>query len=201
MILRSAMHPDLGTPARLGPLSELLIAWNSGDASALDQLIPLVHAELRRVARRQMRNERPGHTLQPTALVNEVYMRLAELRQMRWQNRAQFFAIAARLMRQVLVDIARARNCHKRGGDARRITLDIAVAHAVEPRLDVVALNDALEALGRQDARKAQVIELRFFGGLSVEETARALQVSNDTVQRDWKLAKAWLLRELQRSQ
>ena len=194
------MTPTPGPPAPCGPVSDLLIAWSHGDEGALEQLIPIVHSELRRLARRHMARERPGHTLQPTALVNEVYLRLVDIRRMHWQNRAQFFAIAARLMRRILVDVARSRRYQKRGGGARRVSLDAALLPAVEPATDIVALDDALRTLSEMDPRKAQVVELRFFGGLSVEETAEVLRISGDTVTRDWKLAKIWLQGQLKAS-
>jgi len=175
----------------------LLIDWSNGDEDALQRLIPLVHDELRRVARRHMARERTEHTLQATALVNEAYMRLIDIRRVRWQNRAHFFAMSARLMRRILVDFARSRRYQKRGGGAQKVTLDEAIAVSPEPGSDLVALDEALTALAAVDPRKAQVVEMRFFGGLSVEETAEALHLSRDTVMRDWKLAKAWLLREL----
>ena len=178
-------------------ITRLLVDWRNGDQRALEQLIPLVHEELRRVARRHMAHERAGHTLQATALVNEAYVRLIDIRQVNWQDRAHFFAMSSRLMRRILVDFARAKGYQKRGGDAQKVSLDEALIVSVEPAADLVALDDALTALGAFDARKAQVVEMRFFGGLSVEETAEALKVSVDTVMRDWKLAKAWLLREL----
>jgi RNA polymerase sigma-70 factor (ECF subfamily) len=184
---------ETGSPRITG----LLLAWRAGDEGALDELVPLVHAELRRIARRQMGRERPGHTLQPTALVNEAYLRLVDIRQLHWQNRAHFFAMAARLMRRVLVDYARSRRYQKRGGGAHKVSLAEGML-VTEPRgPDVIALDDALEALAATDARKARVVELRFFGGLTVEETAEVLAVSVDTVMRDWKLAKVWLLREM----
>jgi RNA polymerase sigma factor (TIGR02999 family) len=158
-----------------------------------------VHAELRRLARRQMNGERHGHTLQTTALVNEAYMRLIDLQRVRWQDRAHFFAMSARVMRRILVDHARARLYQKRGGGAVRVPLDDGIVSAQQRGADLVALDDALHALARVDARKAQVIELRFFGGLSVDETAETLHVSAETVMRDWRLAKVWLLRELRR--
>jgi len=179
----------------------LLLAWGQGDQAALDQLIPLVHQELRRIARRQMAHERPGQTLQATALVNEAYMRLVDLKRMKWQNRAHFFAMSARLMRRVLVDTARAKGYHKRGGGAQKVSLDEALVISDEPGHDLVALDDALKALEALDPRKSEVVELRFFGGLSVEETAEALHVSADTVMRDWRFAKGWLLRELRDGQ
>jgi RNA polymerase sigma-70 factor (ECF subfamily) len=180
-----------------GQVTELLRAWNRGDQQALEQLIPLVEAELRRLARAYMVRERREHTLQPTALVNEAFLRLADAQRIRWQDRAHFLGIAARLMRRVLVDHARVRGAGKRGGGAQKVSLDDALALAPEPAVDVLALDRALEGLAAVDARKAQVIELRFFGGLSVEETAEVLHVSTDTVKRDWRMAKAWLLHEL----
>jgi RNA polymerase sigma-70 factor, ECF subfamily len=175
----------------------LLLAWARGDETALDQLMPLVHDELRRLARRHMARERVGHTLQATALVNEAYLRLIEVNQMRWQNRAHFFAMASRVMRRILVDAARARGYRKRGAGAEKVSLDEALVVSAEPRQDLIALDDALNALAAFDLRKSQVVEMRFFGGLSVDETAEALRVSADTVMRDWRLAKVWLLREL----
>jgi len=181
-------------------VTEWLIAWSQGDEAALDQLIPLVHDELRRLAKRYMRRERgqrPARTLQTTALVNEAYLRLIDAQRVQWQNRAHFFAIAARLMRRILVDYARSQNYAKRGGGLPQVSLDEAMTLAVGQAPDLVALDDALNELTRIDERKGHVIELRFFGGLSVEETAEVLKVSPDTVMRDWRLAKAWLLREL----
>lgn len=161
--------------------------------------MPLVHGELRRLARRQMAGERSGHTLQTTALVNEAYMRLVDLDRVKWQDRAHFFAMSARLMRRILVDHARLRRSQKRGGSSTQIAFD-ELAIATDRRRDLVALDDALEALAALDPRKAQVVELRFFGGLSVPETAEALGVSPQTVMRDWRLAKVWLLREIGRA-
>jgi len=181
-------------------ITRLLIDWRGGDQSALEQLIPLVHEELRRLARRHMAHERVGHTLQATALVNEAFVRLIDVRQVKWQDRAHFFAMSSRLMRRILVDFARSKGYQKRGGGAQKVSLDEALVVATEPGQDLVALDDALNALAAFDVRKAQVVEMRFFGGLSVEETAEALNVSVDTVMRDWKLAKAWLLRELTQS-
>jgi RNA polymerase sigma factor (TIGR02999 family) len=181
-----------------GQVTELLRAWNDGDQDALAQLIPLVEAELRRVARAYMARERGEHTLQPTALVNEAFLRLTDAQRVRWQDRAHFLGIAARLMRRVLVDHARARGSRKRGGAVANVSLDDAVVVAPEPAVDLVALDRALEALAVVDARKGRVIELRFFGGLSVEETAEVLHVSTDTVKRDWRMAKLWLLHELE---
>ena len=160
-------------------------------------MIPLVHWELHQIARRCMDGERAGHSLQPTELVNEAYLRLVDVQQMNWQNRAHFLAMAARLMRRILVDHARARQYQKRGGEAARVTFDEALVVASEPDQDFVALDDALTALAAVDARKSQVVEMRFFGGLTIDETAEALQVSRDTVKRDWTMAKLWLLREL----
>jgi len=177
----------------------LLVAWVHGDESVLDELMPIVHAELRRLARRLMRGERGNHTLQTTALVNEAYLRLVDLNRVRWQDRAHFFAISARLMRRILVDHARSRKYLKRGGALRHVSLDEALVVSGERGTDLVALDDALAALAAVDPRKSQVVELRFFGGLSLEEAAEALHVSCETVGRDWRLARAWLLRELSR--
>jgi RNA polymerase sigma factor (TIGR02999 family) len=182
-------------------ITRLLVDWRAGDQAALDQLMPLVHDELRRLARRHMAHERVGHTLQATALVNEAFVRLIDVRQVKWQDRAHFFAMSSRLMRRILVDFARSKGYQKRGGDAQKVSFDEALIVTHEPGQDLVALDDALDALAAFDARKAQVVEMRFFVGLSVEETAEALQVSVDTVMRDWKLAKAWLLRELKQSE
>jgi len=178
-------------------VTSLLARWQDGDEAALQQLVPIVHEELRRLARRQMAGERPGHTLQPTALVNEAYLRLINLKQMQWQNRAHFFAMGARLMRRILVDFARSRGYQKRGGGAKQVSFTEALDVAGDQATDVVALNDALEALADVDERKSRVVELRFFGGMSVEETAEVLNVSRETIKRDWKFAKMWLLRQL----
>jgi len=178
-------------------ITRLLIDWRGGDQAALEQLMPLVHEELRRLARRHMAHERVGHTLQATALVNEAFVRLIDVRQVKWQDRAHFFAMSSRLMRRILVDFARSKGYQKRGGGAQKVSFDEALIVTHGPGQDLVALDDALNALAAFDGRKAQVVEMRFFGGLSVEETAEALNVSVDTVMRDWKLAKAWLLREL----
>ena len=180
-----------------GAVTELLRAWSDGDDGALERLTPLVVMELRRLARAYMRRERRDHTLQTTALLNEAFLRLTDARRVRWQDRAHFLAMAARLMRRVLVDHARSRGYIKRGGGARRVTLDEGLVRSGEPALDVVELDRALEALAAVDPRKSRLIDLRYFGGLSVEETAEVLQVSPDTVKRDWRLAKLWLLREL----
>ena len=179
--------------------TELLIAWTRGEPSAFDQLVPLVHDELRRLAQRYMVRERRDHTLQASALVNEAYLRLIDLKQIQWQNRAHFFAMSARLMRRILVDFARAKRNQKRGGGAPRVTLDEALLPPIETGHDLVALDDALHALAAVHPRKSDVVELRYFGGLSLEETAEALHVSVDTVKRDWRFARLWLLRELER--
>lgn len=181
-------------------VTELLLAWGDGDQAALDQLIPLVHAELRRIAARYMARERSGHTLQPTALVNEVYVRLVDVDRVKWQNRAHFLAVSSRLMRRILVDFARARGYKKRGGGNAPVVFDDTGFVDVGRGHDVLALDDALDALARVDARQSQVVVMRFFGGLTNEEIASALDISAATVMRDWKLAKAWLLRELDRS-
>jgi RNA polymerase sigma-70 factor, ECF subfamily len=188
---------DEGDPPPVARVTALLRAWGDGDASALEALLPLVERELHRLAERYMRGERPGHTLQPTALVNEAYLRLVQVSAVRWQNRAHFLAMAARTMRRILVDMARARDYQKRGGRAPRVPLDDVDVAAPDAGADVVALHDALEALTLEDARKGQVVELRYFGGLSVEETAEVLAVSPETVMRDWRFAKAWLSRAL----
>jgi len=195
--LKTDVQQAPGGPPSSRRVTGLLLAWREGDERALERLIPLVHEELHRLARRHMRGERGDHTLQTTALINEAYLRLVDVRRLQWRDRAHFFAMAARLMRRVLVDHARARRSLKRGGGAPALSLDEAPAVARERERDLVALDDALKALETVDRRKSQVIELRFFGGLSVDETAEVLQVSGDTVMRDWRLAKAWLLREL----
>jgi RNA polymerase sigma factor (TIGR02999 family) len=175
----------------------LLAAWRSGDEAALEKLLPIVYAELHRVAQRYMRGERRDASIQATALVHEAYMRLVDVRRIRWQNRAHFFAIAATLMRRILVDAARARLAKKRGDGAVQVVLEDAIAIEAAPALDVLAVDRALDQLAAFDARKARVVELRFFAGLTVDETAEALHVSQDTVMRDWKMAKSWLAREL----
>jgi RNA polymerase sigma factor (TIGR02999 family) len=176
------------------------MAWGEGDQSALQRLMPVVHAELHRLARRQMSGERRDHTLQTSALVNEAYLRLIDLSRVRWQDRVHFFGMSARLMRRILVDHARARNSQKRGADGEKVPFEDALFVSHEPSVDLVALDDALRTLEAIDARKSQVIEMRFFGGLSIAETAEALHVSPETVKRDWRLAKLWLLRELDRT-
>jgi RNA polymerase sigma factor (TIGR02999 family) len=178
-------------------VTQLLQAWSDGDQTALERLMPLVYKELRQMAQRHMARERPGRTLQTTALVHEAYLRLVDWKNIRWQNRAHFFAVSAQMMRHVLVDLARARGSAKRAGAAHRMSLDESLEVCEERSADLVALDDALSRLAAIDPRKSQVVELRFFGGLSVEETAEVLKVSPETVLRDWRLAKVWLLREL----
>jgi RNA polymerase sigma factor (TIGR02999 family) len=180
-------------------ITQLLLDWNNGNQEALEKLTSLVYAELRRLAQKYMRRESPEHTLQTTALVHEAWLRLIDQQRVRWQNRAHFFGVAAQLMRRILVDMARSRNYLKRGGGTRQVSLDEALIISEERDADLVALNDALDALAGFDARKARVVELRFFGGLSIEETAEVLNISTDTVMRDWNTAKAWLYRELSR--
>ncbi len=180
-------------------ITQLLLSWSAGDRGALDRLMPLVYDELHRLAKSYMHRERSGQMLQTTALIHEVYLRLIDASQVRWQDRAHFFGVAARAMRQILVAAAREHGRQKRGGGARRISLDEALLIGPEPNDDLVALNEALQALAEFDARKSQVVELRFFGGLNVEETAEALQVSVETVHRDWRLARSWMLHKLSR--
>jgi RNA polymerase sigma factor (TIGR02999 family) len=178
-------------------ITQLLLAWQAGDQQALDLLVPVVYEELRRLAHRSMRRERPGHVLQTTALVNEVYLNLVDAHKLAWRDRAHFFAICAKLMREILVHYARARDAQKRGGGLRQISLDESALCAPAPDADLLDLDDALNALSSFDARKARVVELRFFGGLTLEETAEVLGVSADTVGRDWDFAKTWLYRRL----
>jgi RNA polymerase sigma factor (TIGR02999 family) len=178
-------------------VTQLLLAWSQGEPAALEKLVPLVHAELSRLAHHYMAGERTGHTLQTTALVNEAYLRLVDSSQVRWQNRAHFMAVSAQLMRRILVDFARSRNYLKRGAGAQQVPLDEAMVIPEAPDLDVVELDRALVALAAVDARKSQVVELRFFGGLTEEEAAEVLKVSPETVRRDLRLAKTWLLREM----
>ena len=186
-----------GIPNHTPTPTALLLAWGRGEQAAFDQLVALVHDELHRIARRHMRHERPGHSLQATALVNEAYMRLIDIKHVQWQNRAHFFAMSARVMRRILVDSARARGNDKRGGGVVKVSFDEALLVSEEPGQDLVALDEALQAMETVHPRKSQVVELRFFGGLSLEETAEALHVSVDTVKRDFRFAKLWLLREL----
>jgi RNA polymerase sigma-70 factor, ECF subfamily len=180
-------------------VTQLLKAWSLGDDQALEKLTPLVYSQLHQIAKRYMAGERSGHTLQTTALVNEAYLRLVDCGKVKWQDRAHFFAVSAQLMRRILVDFARSRGYLKRGGAAPHISLEEAPSVCDEPDSNLVALDDALNALSAVDERKSKVVELKFFGGLSVEETAEVLRVSSDTVVRDWRLAKIWLLRELSR--
>jgi len=182
--------------AAQGDITTLLKAWSDGDQTALEKLTPIVYKELHRLAGRYMKGERPGHSLQTTALVNEAYMRLVDYKRMEWQNRAHFFAVSAQLVRRILVEHARRRNL-KRGGGIRHVSLDEVAVTGSGRSADLVALDDALNTLARLDPRKERVVEMRFFGGLSVEETAEVLKVSPVTVMRDWSTAKAWLYREL----
>ena len=188
----------MSQPAR-HEITALLEAWGGGDKSALDRLMPLVYDELRHLAHRYMSHERPGHTLQTTALVNEAYLRLVNWKEVRWENRAHFFAASAQMMRRILVDFARERQYLKRGAGAIQVSLGEATALTECKSSDLVALDEALTALFEVDQRKGQVVEMRFFGGLSVKEAAAVLKVSEETVMRDWRLAKVWLLRELGR--
>jgi RNA polymerase sigma factor (TIGR02999 family) len=177
----------------------LLKAWGQGDEEALQKLMPLVYEQLHAAAHRYMAGERPGHTLQTTALIHETYLRLVNIRQVKWQDRAHFLAICAQLMRRILIDFARSRSYKKRGGAATPVNLDEALLVTAQPDANLVALDEALNRLAEVDERKSRVVELRFFGGLGVKETAEAMKVSADTVMRDWKVAKVWLLRELRR--
>jgi RNA polymerase sigma-70 factor (ECF subfamily) len=189
----------VGDPVTMSPqgdVSVLLRAWSDGDQNALDKLAPIVYDELRRLARYYLQGERPGHSLQATALVNEAYLRLVDYKRMRWGNRAHFFAVSAQLMRRILVDHARRHNL-KRGGAVQHVELEDVAVVGGDRAENLVALDDALQSLARMDARKARVVELRFFGGLSVEETAEVLQISQVTVMRDWSSARAWLYREM----
>ena len=180
-------------------ITQWLIAWSNGEEDALEKLVPLIYDELRRIARRYMKREPAGHTLQTTALVNEAYLRLIEQKGMKWRNRAHFFAISAQLMRRILVSMARARHANKRGGEARQVSLDEALVISEERAAELVALDEAMNELAALDSRRSRVVELRYFGGLSVEETAEILKISPETVMRDWKRAKAWLYTELNR--
>ena len=180
-------------------ITRLLIDWGKGDQAALERLMPLVYSELRRLAGNYLRRERAEHTLQPTALVNEAYLKLVDQRNARWQNRAHFFGIAAQLMRRILVDHARQRQAEKRGGvDQQRLSITSAEALVKQPEIDLLALNEALDELGQMDPQQSRIVELKFFGGLSIEETAEVLSISHATVERDWKLARAWLRRQLE---
>lgn len=190
------MHYNPPMPER-APITQLLRAWSGGNEEALTELLPLVDAELRRLAKAYMARERQGHTLQATALVNEAFIRLIDTGNVAWNDRAHFLGIAAKLMRRVLVDHARARGMKKRGGGGHMVALDEDMAVAPAANIDVLALDVALDALSAIDQRKSRVIEMRFFGGMTVEETAEVLQISTDTVKRDWRMAKMWLLKEL----
>src|SRR5262245_1855094 len=191
------MSPNSGSEP-----TELLRAWSQGDGSAFERLVPLIYEELHRLARRYMRQERPDHTLQATSLVNEAYLRLIDVNRVEWRDRAHFLAVAAQTMRRILVESARNRRRQKRGGGAVHVSLD-AVPELPDPmgRDDLIALSDALTGLATFDARMSQIVELRFFGGLTVDETAIVLDISPETVMRDWKTAKAWLLREIRQAQ
>lgn len=178
-------------------VTSLLADWRSGDKEALDRLLPLVYGELRRLAEAYLRRERPGHTLQPTALVNEAYLRLVGQQQVEWQSRAHFFGIAAQMMRRILVDHARAQNAGKRGGGLQRVTLDSSFDAEERREVDLLALDEALESLSKLDPRQSRIVELRFFVGLTLEETAEVIGVAPITVRREWNLAKAWLYREM----
>ena len=196
------------TALRFGPEQEtmtvrpdevtlLLVSWSNGDKDALDKLVPLVYSELRRLARRYMGRESPGHTLQTSALINEAYVKLVDQQNVKWQNRAHFFAVAAQVMRHILIDHARRRHYIKRGGGARKVSLDDTAVLSDEKAADLVALDDALTALAKLDPRKSRIIELRFFGGLSIEETAEIMKISPVTVTREWRAGRAWLRREM----
>jgi RNA polymerase sigma factor (TIGR02999 family) len=204
------LYPQSASPARLRALpvqansssavTQLLGRWRGGDREALDSLIPLVYGELRRIAQHYLRHERPGHTLQSTALVHEAYVRMIHQELPDWQNRAHFFAVAAQLMRQILVDHARAYRAGKRGGGVCNVALDEAEKDAVKVDVDILALDDALKTLSAMDPQQGKVVELKFFGGLSIEDTAEVLGISPSTVKRDWITARAWLHRELDRT-
>jgi len=194
LVILCTTHMDTPSPSEI---TEMLIAWKRGDEDALAQLTPFVHRELRRIAKRYMAGERAGHLLQPTALVNEAYIRLSDWKNVEWKNRAHFFGLAAQIMRRILVDFARATGRQKRGGDGLQVSLSAAENIAPRKSADLVALDDALKKLAELDARQARVVELRFFAGLSLKEIAEALDVSVGTVRRDWSIAEAWLFREL----
>lgn len=181
-------------------ITQLLLAWGDGDKQALDKLMPFVYDELRRLARGYMRNQRSDHTLQTTALVNEAYLRLIDSSQVRWQNRTHFFAISAQLMRRILVDFARAKKAEKRGGNEQKVTFDEALPVLFEKESELIALDEALTELSAMDARQGQIVEMRYFGGMTEEEVAEALDISARTVRRDWSIARAWLFRELKKS-
>jgi RNA polymerase sigma-70 factor, ECF subfamily len=178
-------------------ITQMLVEWSNGDQAALDKIVPLIHSELHKLAHQYMRRERAGHTLQTTALVNEAYLRLVDQKNVQWQNRAHFFGIAAQMMRRILVDYARKQNYLKHGGGVRHVSLDQAAVISRERTAELVALDEALNALALIDPRAARVVELRFFGGLTVKETAEAMGLSVDMVKRDWSTAKAWLHRQM----
>jgi RNA polymerase sigma factor (TIGR02999 family) len=189
-------HPlDIEEPAERGAATELLIAWSCGDERARERMLPLVYDELRRLAARYLRQERPGHTLQPTALVHEAYVRLIDQRQVDWSNRAQFVGLAAVMMRRILVNHARDRVADKRGGGAEHVPLTVAGDRADAPGIDLLDLHEALDRLAELDPRQSQIVELKFFGGLTMDEIADTLRISRATVERDWKFARAWLYR------
>jgi len=190
-------HPRHITTLAQGDITALLIDWGNGDKAALDKLIPLVYEELRRMAHQYMRRERPGNTLQSSALINEAYIRLVDYRRMHWRDRAHFFAVAAQAMRRILVERARSRRRDKRGGAAQKVSLDETAAFAAERAADLIALDDALTQLSAIAPRKGQVVELRYFGGLNIDEAAEVLGISSPTVQREWRAAKAWLYRSI----
>jgi len=196
----SASSATAGEPRQAGPqeVTQLLANWSQGDPTALEKLIPLVYKELRHLAHRYMEGQRPNHTLQTTALVNEAYLRLADQTNPSWQNRAHFFAVAARAMRQIVVDYARSYQTQKRGGGALKVELDEAAIVSPEQSKEIVDLHEALERLGTLDSRKARVVELKYFGGLNYDEMAEVLKISRVTVRRDWEFAKLWLYTELQ---
>ena len=192
--------PKVSMPDSPKEITQLLVAWGDGDETALAELTPLVYQQLHRLAHHYLSHERPGHTLQTSALVNEAYVRLIDWKNVQWQNRAHFFGVSAQLMRRILVDFARSRRYEKRGGGNVTLALDEVVLITGEKSADLVALDEALVSLAKLDARQSRVVELRFFGGLSVEETAEVLKVSEGTVRRDWSLARAWLRREMLQS-
>ena len=192
------MEDKIQPGAAPGEVTRLLLAWNSGDQAALEKLMPLVYAELRELARRHFRKERPGHTLQPTAVVHEAYFRLVDQTRVTWKNRGHFLAIASQAMRRILIDHARGRDAEKRGGEVEKVTLDFAIASPEPSReVDLLALDQALDRLKALDGDQAQIVELRFFGGLTIEETAEVMSVSPSSVKRDFRSARAWLFREL----
>ncbi|HJU93565.1 MAG TPA: sigma-70 family RNA polymerase sigma factor [Pyrinomonadaceae bacterium] len=195
--MRSSEVDELASGAAPEGITQLLLKWSGGDSSAREELMPLVYVELRRLAAKYLRRERINHTLQPTALVNEAYLRLIDQRKVEWQSRAQFFGLAARLMRNILVDHARSHQAAKRGGQQLSVSLSRADRVSKEPAIDLVALHETLERLAAHDEQKGRIVELRFFGGLTIEETAEVLEISHATVERDWKLARAWLRCEL----